>query len=113
MDEGRQGWTDLFSSSDPAAVFATAEGWRKSGEAESQAAVPLSIARDLALLSSGGKAAIINEDLRESLSAVAARKTGERWTRAFRALMAMSRLPPQAQKRLALEAFLFGLHGKD
>ena len=113
MEEGRKGWAGLFSRPDPPAVFAAGEGWKKSGEREGQAAVPLSIARDLALLSSGGKADIINEDLRDLLSAVAARKSGESWTRAFRSLLSMSRLPPQAQKRLALEAFLFGLHGKD
>ncbi|MBI5576418.1 MAG: DNA polymerase III subunit delta' [Deltaproteobacteria bacterium] len=113
MEEGRQAWAGLFSRPDPSAVFAASEAWRKSGEREGQAAVPLSIARDLALLSSGGKADIINDDLKDALSAAAGRKTGDGWSRAFRELLSMSRLPPQVQKRLALEAFLFGLHGKD
>jgi hypothetical protein len=47
------------------------------------------------------------------LSAVAGGKSPYGWTRAFQALLSLSRLPPQAQKRLALEAFLFDLHGKD
>ena len=113
MEDTRKSWVGLFSRQDTAEIFAAAEEWKKSGDREGQAAVPLSVARDLALLSSGGKADIINEDFRDVLCAVAGRKTGEGWTREFRALLSMSRLPPQAQKRLALEAFLFGLHGKD
>jgi DNA polymerase-3 subunit delta' len=113
MEEGRKAWVGLFSRQDPQAVFAAGEAWRKAGDREAQAAVPLSVARDLALLSSGGKADIINEDFRDALCTIAGRKTGEGWTRKFRELLSMSRLPPQAQKRLALEAFLFGLHGKD
>jgi hypothetical protein len=46
------------------------------------------------------------------LEQVAGRKSRDRWIRAFHALASVSRLPPQAQKRLALEAFLFTLHRK-
>jgi DNA polymerase-3 subunit delta' len=113
MEEDRRMWAGLFSGPDPAGAAAAGESWRKGGERQGQIAVPLSIVRDLALLSSGEKADIINEDLRDTLSAVAGGKTPYGWARAFQALLSMSRLPPQAQKRLALEAFLFGLHGKD
>lgn len=113
MEEGRRSWIELLSRPNPSAIAGEAEGWKKSGDREGQAAIPLSILRDLALLSSGGKGDIINEDVRDALSAVMGRKTGEGWTRAFRKLLSITRLPPQAQKRLALEAFLFGLHGKD
>jgi DNA polymerase-3 subunit delta' len=113
MEEDRRMWTGLFSRLDPASVASAGEAWRKGGERQGQIAVPLSLARDLALLSSGGKADIINEDFGDTLSAIAGGKTPYAWTRAFQALLSLSRLPPQAQKRLALEAFLFGLHGKD
>jgi hypothetical protein len=113
MEEDRRMWARLFSGPDPAGAAAAGEAWRKGGERQGQIVVPLSIVRDLALLSSGGNADIINEDLRDDLRAVAGGKTPYRWARAFQALLSMSRLPPQAQKRLALEAFLFGLHGKD
>ncbi|OGP77107.1 MAG: DNA polymerase III subunit delta' [Deltaproteobacteria bacterium RBG_19FT_COMBO_60_16] len=113
MEEGRRMWAGLFSRLDPANAAAAGETWRKGGERQGQIAVPLSLVRDLALLSSGGKADIINKDFGDPLSAVAARKTPYEWTLAFQALLSTSRLPPQAQKRLALEAFLFGLHGKD
>lgn len=112
MEGDRKEWADHFSRLDPAAVFATGEGWKKSGEGRSRIAVPLSLARDLALLSSGGGTDIINEDLGETLRKVAARKSRKRWVRAYRELASISRLPPQAQKRLALEAFLFDLHRK-
>jgi DNA polymerase-3 subunit delta' len=113
MEEDRRMWTGLFSRLDPASVSAAGEAWRKGGERPGQAAVPLSLARDLALLSSGGKTDIINADFGDPLSAIARRKTPRGWTRAFQALLSMSRLPPQAQKRLALEAFLFELHGEE
>ncbi len=106
-------WTGLYARPDPAAVATVGEAWRKGGERQGQIAVPLSLARDLALLSSGGKADIINEDFGDALRAIAVRKTPYGWTRAFQALLSMSRLPPQAQKRLALEAFLFELHGEE
>jgi DNA polymerase-3 subunit delta' len=113
MEEDRATWAALFSRRDPAAVVAAGEGWKKTGERKGQFAVPLSLVRDLALLSSGAETDIINEDFRETLEPVAARKSRHRWTRAFHALLSVSRLPPQAQKRLALEAFLFDLHRKE
>ena len=100
-------------SPDAAAISRTAAGWKGAGETAPLVAVPLSIVRDIALLSSGAEAAIMNEDLGELLRPVAARKSPDGWTRALRELLAMSRMPPQAQKPLMLEAFLFGLHGKE
>ena len=113
MEEDRRTWTGLFSRLEPAAAAAAGEAWKKGGEGQGRIVVPMSMARDLALLSSGGKADIINEDFGDSLSAIAGRKTPCGWIRAFQALLSMSRLPPQAQKRLALEAFLFGLHAEE
>ncbi len=113
MEEDRSTWMALFSRQDPAAVVAAGEGWKRTGERKGQIAVPLSLARDLALLSSGAETDIINEDFRKTLEPVAARKSRHQWTRAFHALLSVSRLPPQAQKRLALEAFLFNLHRKE
>jgi len=113
MEEDRRMWTGLYARMDPAAAAAAGEAWRKGGERQGQITVPLSLARDLALLSSGGKADIINEDFEDSLRAIAGRKTPYGWTRAFQALLSMSRLPPQVQKRLAMEAFLFTLHGEE
>jgi DNA polymerase-3 subunit delta' len=114
MEEGRETWVRLLARLDPEAVFKTGEGWKRgTGEAAESIAVPLSLVRDLALLSSGGKEAIINEDLRDRLQALAARKAARGWIRALQTLLSLSRMPPQAQKRLALEAFLFDLHIKD
>jgi hypothetical protein len=55
---------------------------------------------------------IINEDLKDALRAAAGRKTPEEWSLALHALLSMSRMPPQAQKQLMVEAFLFEFHGK-
>ncbi len=109
----REAWLRLLARPDAAAISRTASGWRGSGETAPLIAVPLSILRDLALLSSGAEAAIMNQDLRELLCPVAARKSPGEWTRALRELLGMSGMPPQAQKPLMLEAFLFGLHGKE
>ena len=100
-------------SPDAAAISRTAAGWKGAGETAPLVAVPLSVVRDIALLSSGAEAAIMNEDLEELLRPVAARMSPDGWTRALRELLGMSRMPPQAQKPLMLEAFLFGLHGKE
>ena len=54
----------------------------------------------------------MNADLREELEALASRPPAGGWEAVFRALLSVSRMPPQPQKRLALEAFFFGLHGK-
>jgi len=54
----------------------------------------------------------MNEDLREPLASAAVHPPGNGWTTAFRELLSISRMPPQQQKRLMLEAFFFGLHGK-
>lgn len=109
----RESWLRLLTTPDAAAISRTAAGWKGAGETAPLVAVPLSILRDIALLSSGADAAIMNEDLRNLLGPVAARRSPDGWTRALRELLAMSRMPPQAQKPLMLEAFLFGLHGKE
>jgi DNA polymerase-3 subunit delta' len=108
-EEERRIWIALFSRPDPPAVLAAGEAWKKGGERQETAIVPLSLIRDLALLSSGGKADIMNGDLEDALRAAAARKSPGEWTRAFGTLQTVFRLPPQAQKRLAMEAFLFDL----
>ncbi len=109
----REAWLRLLARPDAAAISRAASAWKGSGETAPLIAVPLSIVRDLALLSSGAEAAIMNADLAELLRPVAARKSAGGWTRALRELLGMSRMPPQAQKPLMLEAFLFGLHGKE
>ncbi len=111
--EEREAWLRLLANPVAAAITRTASGWKGPGETAALIAVPLSILRDLALLSSGAEAAIMNEDLKGLLRPVAARKSPGGWTRALRELLAMSRMPPQAQKPLMLEAFLFGVHGKE
>ncbi len=109
----RENWLRLLAKPDAAAISRTAAGWKGAAETAPLIAVPLSLLRDLALLSSRAEAGIMNEDLRELLRPVARRKSPGGWTRALRELVAMSRMPPQAQKPLMLEAFLFGLHGKE
>ncbi len=109
----RETWVRLLTKPDAAAISRTASGWKGAGETAPLVAVPLSVLRDIALLSSGAEAAIMNEDLGELLRPVAARKSPDGWTRALRELLSMSRMPPQAQKPLMLEAFLFGLRGKE
>ena len=108
----REKCVSLLSSPDPAAIIAAAASWRGTGDISRKVAPPLSIVRDLALLSSGAEMGIINEDLKNALRAVAGQKTTEGWSRALRALLSMSRMPPQAQKQLMVEAFLFEFHGK-
>jgi len=54
----------------------------------------------------------MNEDLRGPLVSAALRLPANGWSAAFRELLTISRMPPQPQKRLMLEAFFFGLHGK-
>jgi len=89
-----------------------AESWKGEGDAPGRLAAPLSLVRDLSLLSSGGGADIMNEDLRGPLVSAALRLPANGWSAAFRELLTISRMPPQPQKRLMLEAFFFGLHGK-
>ena len=112
LADEREAWLALFSNPSPAAAIKLAESWKGEGDAPGRLAAPLSLARDLTLLSSGGGADIINEDLREPLAAAAAHVPKGGWDAAFRELLSISRMPPQPQKRLMLEAFFFGLHGK-
>lgn len=106
----RETWVRLLSSPDPAAVTGTAASWKGAADLSRKIAVPLSVVRDISLLSSGAELGIINEDLKSALHAAAGTKTPEEWNRAFRALLSMSRTPPQAQKQLMVEAFLFEFH---
>ncbi len=108
----RERWIRLLSSPDPAAITAAAASWRGAGELSRKVAAPLSVVRDLALLSSRSEMGIINEDLKNALRAAAGWKSPERWTLALQALLSMSRMPPQAQKQLMVEAFFFEFHRK-
>lgn len=111
--EGERGnWIRLLSSPDAAAITAAAVSWKGTGDLSRKIAAPLSVLRDLALLSSGSEIGIIHEDLKNALRSAAGGKSPERWSRALRALLSISRMPPQVQKQLALEAFLFEFHGK-
>ena len=75
-------------------------------------AAPLSLVRDLSLLSSGGGSGY-NERRSAGAPRVRGRPTArERVGRGVPASLSISRMPPQPQKRLMLEAFFFGLHGK-
>jgi DNA polymerase-3 subunit delta' len=112
LSEERETWLSLLAEPAPREAVDLAEGWKGEGDAPGRLAAPLSLVRDLALLSSGGGAAIINADLREPLTAAASRPPSGGWDAAFRALLAISRMPPQPQKRLMLEACLFGLRAK-
>ncbi len=112
LSEEREKWLSLFAKSSPKAAVDLAETFKGDGDGPGRLAAPLSLARDLALLSSGGGTAIMNEDLREPLTAAAARPPTGGWDTAFRALLEISRMPPQPQKRLMLEAFFFGLRKK-
>ena len=112
LAEERETWLALLSRPSAAASLKLAESWKGEGDTPGRLAAPLSLVRDLSLLSSGGVADIMNEDLREALASTALRPPANGWNAAFRELLSISRMPPQQQKRLMLEAFFFGLHGK-
>ncbi|MBE0605700.1 MAG: hypothetical protein IH610_05350, partial [Deltaproteobacteria bacterium] len=112
LAEDRESWLSLLGRLSPAAAVKLAESWKGEGDTPGRLAAPLSLIRDLALLSSGGVADIMNEDLREPLASAAVQPPANGWNAAFRELLSISRMPPQPQKRLMLEAFFFGLHGK-
>jgi len=112
LAEERETWLALLAGLSPAAALKLAESWKGEGDTPGRLAAPLSLLRDLSLLSSGGVADIMNEDLGEALASVAAQAPTNGWNAAFRELLSVSRMPPQQQKRLVLEAFFFGLHGK-
>ena len=54
---------ELLSAFAPGKIFDVAKDWKGSGEIGPRIAAPLSLVRDLALLSCGEKEAIMNEDL--------------------------------------------------
>ncbi|MEW6720935.1 MAG: DNA polymerase III subunit delta' [Thermodesulfobacteriota bacterium] len=112
LSEERERWLSLFAKPSPREALELAESYKGDGDEPGRLAAPLALARDLALLSSGGGTDIMNEDLREQLSAAAALPPPGGWDAAFRTLLAISRMPPQPQKRLMLEAFFFGLRRK-
>ncbi len=112
LSDEREAWLALFTKLAPAGAVKLAESWKGEGDVPGRLAAPISLARDLALLSSGGGAVIMNEDLREQLASAATRPPDGGWDKAFRDLLSISRMPPQPRKRLMLEAFFFGLHGK-
>jgi len=109
LSEERETWLSLFTKRSAREAIDFAESWKGEGDAPGRMAAPLSLARDLTLLSSGGGADIINEDLVEPLTAAASHPPSGGWDAVFRALFGISRMPPQPQKRLMLEAFFFGL----
>ncbi|MBE0569024.1 MAG: hypothetical protein IH576_00095, partial [Deltaproteobacteria bacterium] len=109
LAEERERWLSLFGKLSPREALDLAASYKGEGDEPGRLAAPLSLARDLALLSSGGGTDIMNHDLREPLTAAASRPPAGGWDTAFRALLAISRMPPQPQKRLMLEAFFFGL----
>jgi len=110
-DERRE-WLELLSAFAPGRIFDAAKAWKGGGEIGPRIGALLSLVRDLALLSSGEKEDIMNEDLGDGLSELAGARSADEWTRAFQALLSMSRTPPQLQKPLMLEAFLFEWFGK-
>ncbi len=112
LAEERETWLALLTRLSPAAAVKLAESWKGEGDTPGRMAAPLSLVRDLSLLSSGGVADIMNEDLREPLASAAVHPPANGWNGAFRELLSISRMPPQQQKRLMLEAFFFGMHGK-
>jgi len=112
VSEERQRWLSLFAKRSPKEILELAETFKGDGDGPERLAAPLSLARDLALLSSGAGTDIMNDDLREPLLAAAARPPAGGWDTALRALLEISRMPPQPQKRLMLEAFFFGLREK-
>ena len=112
LAEERETWLALLTRISPATALKLAESWKGEGDTPGRLAAPLSLVRDLSLLSSGGVADIMNEDLREPLASAAVQPPADGWNAAFRELLSISRMPPQQQKRLMLEAFFFGLHGK-
>jgi DNA polymerase III delta' subunit len=112
LTDERETWLSLLTKSSPREAIDFAETWKAGGDSPGRMAAPLSLARDLSLLSSGAGADIMNVDLRVPLEALASRPPAGGWDAVFRALLAVSRMPPQPQKRLALEAFFFGVHGK-
>jgi DNA polymerase-3 subunit delta' len=112
LTDERETWLSLLSRLSPREAIDFCETWKAGGDSPGRLAAPLSLARDLALLSSGGGADIMNADLRAALERLAAHPPAGGWDGVFRAFLSVSRMPPQPQKRLALEAFFFGLHGK-
>ncbi len=112
LAEERETWLALLTGTSLAAALKLAESWKGEGDTPGRLAAPLALVRDLSLLSSGGGADIMNEDLREPLASAAEQPPANGWDAAFRELLSISRMPPQPQKRLMLEAFFFGLHGK-
>lgn len=112
-DGERREWLRLLASFDPAAAFARAASWKGGGELGPRIAALLSLVRDAAMISSGEKEGIMNEDLSADLASLAGHRSAGEWTRAYQELLSMSRTPPQLQKQLMLEAFLFEFFGKD
>jgi len=112
IENERDLWMAAFTNASAAEIIDLAETFKGEGNDFGRLATPLTLARDLALLSSDGGTAIINDDLRDELSTAAAHPPACGWDEVFRELLAISRMPPQNQKRLLLEAFFFGMRRK-
>lgn len=74
--------------------------------------VGLAILRDLAVASAGEAEAIMNADIGGEIQSVAAMRTTEGWSAAWRAFQTLTRISPTMQLPLAVEAYLHTLHGK-
>jgi len=112
IESERDLWMGAFMNASAKELIDLAETFKGEGSEPGRLTTPLTLARDLALLSSGDGTAIINDDLRDELSAAAAHPPPGGWDVVFRELLAISRMPPQPQKRLMLEAFFFGMRRK-
>ena len=111
IENERDLWMAAFTNASPKEVIDLAETFKGEGS-DGRLTTPLTLARDLALLSSGSGTAIINDDLRDELSAAAACRPAGGWDAVSRELLTISRMPPQPQKRLMLEALFFGMRRK-
>ena len=111
IENERDLWMAAFSTASAKEIIDLAETFKGEG-GDGRFTAPLTLARDLALLSSGVETAIINNDLQEKLLTIAAHPPVGGWDVVFKELLAISRMPPQTQKRLMLEAFFFGMRRK-
>ena len=112
IENERDIWMTAFINASAKEIIELAETFKGEGGEPGRLSAPLTLARDLSLISSGSQAAIINNDLWDRLSTAAGCPPDGGWEAVFRELLAISRMPPQPQKRLMLEAFLFGMRRK-
>jgi len=112
IENERDLWMTAFTNASAKEMVGLAETFKGEGSEPGRLTTPLTLARDLALLSSGSGTAIINDYLRDELTTAAAIPPIIGWDAVFQELLAISRMPPQPQKRLMLEALFFGMRRK-